>query len=139
MTDERSPTSRGSTADRGNGRNRMTNGAGRRLTAGAIDVGERGDSYVVRMDLPGFEEADIDLDVDDDTLNIAAERDPRGSLAFEQYLNRGRTTASITRSVALPNPVDDSTLSADTDRGVLTVVLPKDRRHDDGERRIDIG
>ncbi|KTG10719.1 heat-shock protein Hsp20 [Haloprofundus marisrubri] len=107
----------------------------------AIDLEEHDDAFVVTADLPGYETEDIDLAVRDRQLTIRAEHadtteDRDGD---DRYLRRERTRRSTSRTVHLPEPVEEEASDASYRHGVLTVRLPK-RRHSEDEdgHRIDI-
>jgi len=92
----------------------------------AVDVADHGDEFVVTADLPGYEKSDIDVTLRGDTLRIAAEREVEEEEEVEgEYLRRERRAASASRSVTLPEEVDESGVSASYANGVLTVTLPK--------------
>lgn len=89
-----------------------------------VDVRVAGDEIVVAADLPGFEKDDIDLSVSERTLTISAEREMDESDESGEYLRRERRSASLRRSVTLPEDVDEEHCSATYTNGVLTVTLP---------------
>lgn len=109
---------------------------GTRSSTVPVDVAERGDEYVVTADLPGFDADDIDVELDEDTLSIEAERETERETETEQYHRRERRREAVRRSVRLPGAVDDERVSASHSNGVLTVRLPK--ASGDGGRRIEI-
>ncbi|MFB6068816.1 MAG: Hsp20/alpha crystallin family protein [Halobacterium sp.] len=91
-----------------------------------VDVEDLPDEYVVTADLPGFEKADIEVELADETLRIAADRETAAeSEEAGHYVRRERSRESMSRSVSLPEPVDEDGVSARFKNGVLTVTLPK--------------
>ncbi|MGB9986845.1 Hsp20/alpha crystallin family protein [Salarchaeum japonicum] len=104
----------------------------------AVDVEDTGDAFVVTADLPGFAKDDIDIRLRDDTLQIDAthEESPEDSVE-DEYIRRERSKRSVTRSLALPESVDEDAVSASFNNGVLTVELPKADEADDSTS-IDI-
>lgn len=93
----------------------------RTLETGGIDVAERPDGFVVRMDLPGFDVADVDVDVGYNTVDITACRDPTKGTTVDRYLRRQRTTDAVSRTIELPTPVDPDSKTVSYDAGVLTL------------------
>lgn len=92
----------------------------------SLDVEDRDAEYVVTADLPGYERDDIDVRLDENTLRIAADREARRERAGDgEYIHQERSRSSATRSVRLPERVDESEASATYRNGVLTIVLPK--------------
>lgn len=92
----------------------------------AIDLLERDSEFVATVDLPGFEQSEVDVTVSDHTLRITAEHEQ----AVEerepgQYLRKERRHESTARSITLPQEVDTDAVSATMNHGVLTVTLPK--------------
>jgi HSP20 family protein len=102
----------------------------------ALDLVERDDEYVLRVDLPGFEREDVDVSIADDTLTIAADRETELEESGADYVHRERSERSARRSVTLPGPVDADAVDATLERGVLTVTLP--RTVDREQRQIEI-
>ncbi len=102
-----------------------------------IDVRETDTEFVVTVDLPGYDADDIDLTVTDHQLRVEAERETDIEHADDaRVIRRERTRESVSRSVHLPEPVDERHVEASLDDGVLTVTLP--REHDDEGRTIEI-
>jgi HSP20 family protein len=89
----------------------------------AADFEEGPDSFVLTMDLPGYDPKSLDLQVDGDVLTIHAERTPAAEKGT--WLSRERFFGKIARSFVLPRTVDASKCEARAEHGVLTVTLPK--------------
>lgn len=100
-----------------------------------VDVADRGEEFVVTVDLPGFDKDDIEVTLADTTLRIAASRESSAEEDGE-FIRRERRRESTSRSVRLPETVDEDGIEASHTNGVLTVTLPK--RDADGGKRIDI-
>jgi HSP20 family protein len=98
-----------------------------------VDVADTGDAFVVVADLPGYDAADLRVQLTDErTLSIAAERETETIEDAEHYVTRERHRESTSRTVPLPEPVDEEGTSADYDDGVLRVTLPKRAGSDEG-------
>ena len=93
--------------------------------APAIEVFEREDKFVVKAELPGMKEEDIDVSVVGDTLTIKGERRAETEAKEENYYCCERSYGSFFRSIALPSTVDAKKIEASYDSGVLEVSLPK--------------
>ena len=93
--------------------------------APAIDVFEKGDKFVVKAELPGMKEDDIDISVVGDTLRIKGEKKTETEVKEEDYYRSERSYGSFFRSIALPPTVDANKIQADYEDGVLEVTLPK--------------
>ncbi len=109
----------------------------------AVDIRDDPDAFVVAVDLPGFEKADIEVAVADRELIVDAEREtgtvsPKRDDADGRYVRQERRTDSIHRSIRLPAHVRVDDATATYNNGVLTVTLPKRTVDDDSSHRIDV-
>jgi HSP20 family protein len=93
--------------------------------APAVDIYEGQNELVAKVDLPGVEEKDIDVRLENNTLTIRGERKFEKSVNEDNYLRVERTYGSFTRTFALPNTVNAESINASYDKGVLTVHMPK--------------
>jgi len=91
----------------------------------ALDVFEKDDRFVVRAELPGMKEDDIDISVIGDTLSIKGEKKTETEVKDEDYYRCERSYGSFYRSIPLPSSVDINKIEANLDDGVLEVTLPK--------------
>lgn len=98
------------------------------------DFLETGDAYVIALDLPGFDRDRLDVQVEDHTLIVRAQRDaPDGS---RQYHHRERALGRFERAFRLPDRVDLGGIEATLEDGVLEVRVPKSEPQQG--RRIEI-
>ncbi len=96
----------------------------------AIDVADTGDAFEVTADMPSFESDDIQVTLPDtQTVRIDASRTSETETEENEeelhYIRRERQEQSFSRTIPLPDDVDDSEATADFDNGVLTITLPK--------------
>ncbi|KZE89432.1 Hsp20/alpha crystallin family protein [Microbacterium sp. TNHR37B] len=88
------------------------------------DVYTKGDdALVVEAHLPSFDEKDVSVTVDSGALVIQAERREKEEDKGKNYVVRESST-SYYRSIGLPEQADESEISADFTKGVLTVTVP---------------
>ena len=80
---------------------------------------------VVKADLPDFQDKDIDVRVEGNTLTIRSERKFEKDVKEESYLRIERAYGSFMRSFSLPNTVSSENIRADYRSGVLTLRLAK--------------
>lgn len=80
-------------------------------------------ALVVEVHLPNFSEADIDVDVQDNSLIISAEHQDKTEEKGRKYLVR-ESSSSFYRRVALPKQADQDAVKAHFDKGVLKVTVP---------------
>jgi HSP20 family protein len=93
--------------------------------APVMEVFEKEDKFVVRAELPGMKEEDIDVSVVGDTLTIKGERKAESEAKEEDYYCCERSYGSCSRSIAVPSNVDAKKIEASFENGVLEVNLPK--------------
>ena len=121
--------------------NRFFNGGrndGSRLAPYGVDVREDGDSLVVEAELPGFTKEQVDITLENRTLTISAQRDgDKKDVNAGAYLLNERRYNRFLRSFTLPPTVDDKTVQAKLENGVLTVTL--NRREESKPRKISVG
>ena len=93
--------------------------------APAIEVFEKGDKFVIKSEVPGMKEDDVDVSVVGDTLTIRGERKAESEVNEEDYYCCERSYGSFFRSIALPSTVDAKKIEASYEDGVLEVTIPK--------------
>jgi HSP20 family protein len=103
----------------------------------AMDLLETGDHFVLRADLPGMGEEDVNIELEDSTLTITGERKTEHEDTQEGYYRVERASGSFQRSLTLPKGVDPEAVTASFDRGVLEVRIPKPEERK--PRKIAIG
>jgi HSP20 family protein len=103
---------------------RAGNGQHRRWIP-AMDLVETEDHLVLRADLPGLQEADVNIEIKDGVLTISGERRSEHEEKSEGFYRVERAFGSFSRSLTLPQGINTDAVSADFDRGVLEVKIPK--------------
>jgi len=91
----------------------------------ALDVWETDSEVVYAFDLPGIPEDEISVEVSDDTLTVAAEREKTSGVSDDGVHRFERPYGSFARAVGLPQGIDPEHISAHYDNGVLEVRVPK--------------
>ena len=91
----------------------------------AIEVFEKEDKYVIKAELPGLKEEDVDVSVSDDTLCLKGEKKTEYEIKEEEYHWSERTYGSFLRTIRLPSNVDTKKIEADYENGMLEITLPK--------------
>jgi HSP20 family protein len=91
-----------------------------------MDVVDKGDKYVVAVDLPGVRKDDIQVSIDGPRVAIAAEsKQERQAKEGEKVLHTERFATSYARSFELPDEVTEEGADAAFENGVLRLTLPK--------------
>ncbi len=88
-----------------------------------MDLSRDADRYVLNADLPGIDPSSVDIDVDGQVLSIRAER-PAPAADGMTWIARERSTGTFLRRFTLGQNVDTSSISANYENGVLSVVIP---------------
>ena len=88
-----------------------------------MDLYLDGETFIARVDLPGVDPSSIDIDVEDRTLTIRAQR-PAESVDGAKWLSRERTTGTFARQLSLGSGLALDRIEADYRDGVLTLNIP---------------
>ena len=89
--------------------------------APALDALTKDADLVIRAELPGVKQEDVDISLHDNVLTISGERRDEQDEERGGYHIRERRYGSFSRSVALPEGIDESKISARYEDGVLEV------------------
>ena len=106
--------------------------------APAVDIYEGQNELVAKVDLPGVEEKDIDVRIENNTLTIRGERKFEKSVNQDNYLRVERAYGSFTRTFSLPNTVNPEGINASYNQGVLTVHMPKREESNPKQVKINV-
>jgi len=93
--------------------------------APAVDIYETENELVLAAEVPGVEEKDVEISVEDNTLSIRGERKFQKETKEENYHRIERSYGSFYRSFTLPNYIDQERIHAEHESGVLKVRMPK--------------
>ena len=103
------------------------NGSGNGNAAPRIDVKETGDAIEITAELPGVDEKDVEVELNDGLLTIRGEKKiekEEGGKDKSYYLME-RSYGSFTRQIQLPYGADPEKVAAKFDKGVLKISCPK--------------
>ncbi len=90
-----------------------------------VDIYEDEEAVMIKAELPGMEEKDIEVKIENNTLILRGERKHDLEIQKENYHRIERLYGTFQRSFSLPHTVDLEKVKASCDKGVLTVTLPK--------------
>ncbi len=93
--------------------------------APAVDVYEDEHTVTLKIEVPGIDEKDIDVRLENNTLTVHGDRKIEKEEKEENYRRVERQYGSFTRTFTLPTTVDSEKVSASYDKGVLKIALPK--------------
>ncbi|HZR65298.1 MAG TPA: Hsp20/alpha crystallin family protein [Terriglobales bacterium] len=107
--------------------------------APAVDVYEDEHNITLNIEVPGIEEKDIDVRVENNTLTVHGERKFEKEQKEENFRRVERQYGSFTRSFTLPNTVDTESIQANYDKGVLKVQLAKKAEAKPKQIKVNVG
>ena len=113
------------------------NGSTLRRWMPAMDLLETDSHFVLRADLPGMSEEDVNIEVEERVLTVSGERKAEHTERKDSYQRIERAFGSFSRSLTLPDGVDPEAVSASFDRGLLEVQIPKPEQRK--PRKVSIG
>jgi len=101
-----------------------------------MDLVEAEDHFLLKADLPGLAEGDVDIEIQDNTLKISGERKAEHAESERGWYRIERSFGSFARTLSLPDGVEPDAVSAEFHNGVLEVRIPKPEQRK--PRRIEI-
>ena len=110
------------------GRGMENTESGTGMLAPAINVSESDDALEVSAELPGIEEKDVSVELDEGVLTIKGEKREEKEEKKKDYHLVERAYGSFRRSITLPRDIDAAKISAKFSNGVLHVTVPKPAR-----------
>ncbi|MBQ8465929.1 MAG: Hsp20/alpha crystallin family protein [Alphaproteobacteria bacterium] len=103
-----------------------------------LDIAELKDKYEIKAELPGMDEKDINLSVEDGLLTISGEKKAETEEKDKGYYLKECSYGSFSRSVRLPDNIADDKISAQFRKGVLFIDMPKTKETQSKARKIEI-
>jgi HSP20 family protein len=105
----------------------------------AMDLVETDDSFVLKADLPGLTEGDVNVEVEDNVLTVSGERKAEHEDKREGYVRVERSYGTFRRSLTLPEGIDPEAVQASFENGVLEVRIPKPEERKPRKVSIQVG
>jgi HSP20 family protein len=90
-----------------------------------VDVYEDENGIQLRMEVPGIDEKDIDIRLENSVLTVSGERKIEKEEKQENFHHIERHYGTFSRSFTLPNTVDNESVTASYDNGLLKILLGK--------------
>ncbi|KPH06151.1 HSP20 family protein [Rhizobium leguminosarum] len=103
-----------------------------------VDIAETDKEVKVSAELPGTDDADIDVKVSDGALIISSEKKTDREIDENGYILRERGFGRVERVLPLPDGIDADAAKASFKTGVLTVTIPKVAEAQSGAKRIPV-
>jgi HSP20 family protein len=103
-----------------------------------VNVKETDNEYIMEVAAPGLEKSDFDIEIEDGSLTLSAEKKNEEEDKGDKYLRREFQYTSFSRSFHLPENVKVEDVEAKYIDGVLHVSIPKAQPTITQPRRIEI-
>jgi len=104
-----------------------------------VDVYEDAQRVVLKLEVPGIQQEDLDVKVENQTLVVKGERKLESDVKEENFHRIERRFGSFVRSFTLPQTVDTNSVTAEYEAGVLTVSLAKKAEAKPKQVKIQVG
>src|SRR6202051_3757625 len=107
--------------------------------APSVDVYEDEHNITLKIEVPGIEEKDIDVRIENNTLTVHGERKFETEEKEENYRRVERQYGSFTRTFTLPPTVDQESVQAEYDKGGLKIKLAKKQEAKPKQIKVNVG
>lgn len=104
----------------------------------SLDISTDEKEYRISVELPGVEEKDVHVELEDNSLRISGEKRHEEEDKSKGYYRVERSYGSFQRILTLPRDVDASAIKASHKQGVLTITLPRKALAPSENKRIEI-
>src|SRR5512133_2341287 len=107
--------------------------------APAVDVYEDEHKITLKIEVPGIDEKDIDVRIENNLLTVHGERKFEKEETEENFRRVERQYGSFTRSCTLPNTVNTESVQANYDKGILKIQLAKKAEAKPKQIKVNVG
>jgi HSP20 family protein len=104
-----------------------------------VDIYEDEHNIILKMEVPGIDEKDLDVRIQNNTLTVHGERKIEKEEKEENFRRVERQYGSFARSFTLPSSVDPGQVSARCDKGVLNINLAKKAEAKPTQIKVNVG
>jgi HSP20 family protein len=104
-----------------------------------VDVYEDAHKVVLKLEVPGVKQEDLDIRLENQTLTVKGERRFEKEEKEENFRRIERSYGSFVRSFTVPQTVDTESVGANYDAGVLTIMLNKKAEAKPKQVKISVG
>ena len=104
-----------------------------------VDIYEDEHNITLKLEVPGIDEKDIDVSVENSTLTVHGERKIEKEEKEENFRRIERQYGSFTRSFTLPSSVDSGQVSAHYDKGILKIKVAKKAEAKPKQIKVNVG
>src|SRR5580692_10560379 len=104
-----------------------------------VDIYEDEHTITLKLEVPGIDEKDIDVRIENNTLTVHGERKIEKEEKEENFRRVERQYGSFTRSFTVPTTVDAEKVSANYDKGILKITLAKKAEAKPKQIKVNVG
>jgi HSP20 family protein len=104
-----------------------------------VDIYEDEHNIVLKVEVPGIDQKDLDIRIENNTITIRGERKFEKETKEENYHRVERRYGSFQRSFGLPNTVNPEQVTANYENGLLTVALGKRAEAKPKQIKVNVG
>jgi len=104
-----------------------------------VDIYENEHNIVLKLEVPGVEQKDLDIRIENNTITIRGERKFEKETKEENYHRVERRYGQFQRSFGLPQTVNPEQVTADYNNGILTVTLAKRAEAKPKQIKVNVG
>jgi HSP20 family protein len=104
-----------------------------------VDIYEDEHNITLKLEVPGIDEKDIDVRIENNTLTVHGERKIEKEEKEENFRRVERQYGNFTRSFTLPSAVDTGQVNANYDKGVLKISLAKKTEAKPKQIKVNVG
>lgn len=103
-----------------------------------VDMYETDKEVIVKADIPGCEQKDLNVKIDNNILTISGNKKEEKEVKKRDFYHKEQHMGSFSRSMTLPNYADIGKSKADYKNGVLKIIFPKTKQALIKRKKIEI-
>lgn len=111
----------------------------RKWSSPAVNISENDLAYKLQLAVPGLKKEDFKIAVEENTLVVTAEQKAENTETTEKFTRKEFSFSSFTRRFNLPENVNQHSISASYENGIMVISLPKQTEEKPKPREINIG
>jgi len=104
----------------------------------AVNVSENDQAYNLYLAAPGLKKEDFKITINENSLSVSTEKSQEGAQVNEKFSRKEFSFSSFTRRFNLPEQVDQHSITAQYEQGVMTIILPKKQAEKSSTREISV-
>lgn len=91
------------------------------------DIKEKGDNYIIEIDLPGYDKQDIEIEMEKGYLKVSAKTSKETDNSEDKYIHKERFYGECSRSFYVGENLKEEDIKAAFKNGILTLTVPKEQ------------